>query len=187
MITVADIILAGIPLEDKSVDFVLTDLPYDLSRDEQTFVHKEFLRVCRGDILVFSPPENQWVFPELSRYLFWIKPTSTKNFSRNYGRFVEMLFLYKRSSTWNNSLHWSNYTGVYDDKVIGHSTHPHEKPLSLLERFILLHTNLNDIVLDPFCGSGTTLIAAQRCKRRAIGFDIDLSNVLTAQKTLKEE
>ncbi len=170
MITKANILL-GIPLEDNSVDLILTDPPYDFTQIQKIRIHEEFKRVCKGDLIVFSPPENQWRFLELTRYLFWIKATSTKNFSRNYGRFVEMIFLYKRSDTWNAKYHWSNYTGVFEDRVIGFSNHPYEKPESLMERFILLHTNEGDIVLDPFAGSGTVVRVAERLKRVGIGFD----------------
>jgi site-specific DNA-methyltransferase (adenine-specific) len=49
--------------------------------------------------------------------------------------------------------------------------YPTQKPLLLLERIIALATNEGDCVLDPFCGSGTTLVAAQMLNRDAIGID----------------
>lgn len=161
----------GIPLPDQSVDVIITDPPYDFDDRTKNFIHSEFLRVCCGDILVFSPPENQWEFDDLTRRLFWIKSTSTKNFSRNYGKFVEMIFLYKRSRVWNTQYNWSNYTGVYTDLVLGSSGHPFEKPYSLMERFVLLHSDPGFVILDPFCGSGVVLDAAVRNGREAIGFD----------------
>lgn len=50
--------------------------------------------------------------------------------------------------------------------------YPTQKPLALLERIILASTNEGDVVLDPFCGCGTTVDAAQRAKRNWIGIDI---------------
>jgi site-specific DNA-methyltransferase (adenine-specific) len=50
--------------------------------------------------------------------------------------------------------------------------YPTQKPLILLEKIIELTTNRNDVVLDPFCGSGTTLVAAKLLERRYIGIDI---------------
>ena len=50
--------------------------------------------------------------------------------------------------------------------------YPTQKPVLLLERIIEISTEENDIVLDPFCGSGTTLVAANLLGRRYIGIDI---------------
>ncbi len=50
---------------------------------------------------------------------------------------------------------------------------PTQKPLVLLERIIELSTNSGDTVLDPFCGSGTTIVAAMLLGRKAIGIDIE--------------
>jgi len=49
--------------------------------------------------------------------------------------------------------------------------YPTQKPLLLLERIIELTTNKGDIVLDPFCGSGTTCVAAKLLERNYIGID----------------
>jgi site-specific DNA-methyltransferase (adenine-specific) len=49
--------------------------------------------------------------------------------------------------------------------------YPTQKPILLLERIINLVTDEGDLVLDPFCGSGTTLIAAKLLNRNYIGFD----------------
>jgi DNA modification methylase len=49
---------------------------------------------------------------------------------------------------------------------------PTQKPVALLERIIQASSNEGDLVLDPFCGCGTTIIAAQKLKRRWIGIDI---------------
>ena len=50
--------------------------------------------------------------------------------------------------------------------------YPTQKPLKLLERIIKASSNEGDVVLDPFCGSGTTLVAAQSLGRRWIGIDL---------------
>ena len=49
--------------------------------------------------------------------------------------------------------------------------HPTQKPLEILERIILASTNENDLILDPFCGSSTTGIAANKLNRKYIGID----------------
>lgn len=50
--------------------------------------------------------------------------------------------------------------------------YPTQKPLILLERIIELASNPEDIILDPFCGSGTTLVAAANLNRNYLGIDI---------------
>jgi site-specific DNA-methyltransferase (adenine-specific) len=52
------------------------------------------------------------------------------------------------------------------------SGYPTQKPLALLERIIAASSNEGDVVLDPFCGSGTTLHAAQKLGRRWLGIDM---------------
>ncbi|MFA5216837.1 site-specific DNA-methyltransferase [Sulfuricurvum sp.] len=52
-------------------------------------------------------------------------------------------------------------------------THPTQKPESIIELFIKYWSNEGDLILDPFCGTGTTLAMAKRLRRNAIGFEID--------------
>jgi len=51
-------------------------------------------------------------------------------------------------------------------------SYPTQKPLELLERIIKASSNNGDVVLDPFCGCGTAVIAAEKLKRQWIGIDI---------------
>lgn len=50
--------------------------------------------------------------------------------------------------------------------------HPTQKPVQLLKRLIEIFTDKNDVVIDPCAGSGSTLLAAAQCDRRAYGFEI---------------
>ena len=62
--------------------------------------------------------------------------------------------------------------------------YPTQKPILLLERIIKLVTGPGDLVVDPFCGSGTTLVAAHLTGRKAIGIDISLDAVTLARERL---
>jgi site-specific DNA-methyltransferase (adenine-specific) len=62
--------------------------------------------------------------------------------------------------------------------------YPTQKPLLLLERIIQLASEPSQIVLDPFCGSGTTLVAAQLLERDYIGIDISKNAIELSKKRL---
>lgn len=64
--------------------------------------------------------------------------------------------------------------------------HPFEKPFELLEYFIKQSTNVGDTVLDPFAGSGSTLVTAKKLGRGAIGFEKSEKNFQAAQSRLME-
>lgn len=63
--------------------------------------------------------------------------------------------------------------------------YPTQKPILLLERILEIASKPNDLVLDPFCGSGTTLVAAKLLERNSIGMDISEDAVELTQSRLK--
>jgi site-specific DNA-methyltransferase (adenine-specific) len=64
--------------------------------------------------------------------------------------------------------------------------YPTQKPVLLLERIIEIASSENDVVLDPLCGSGTTLVAAKLLNRKYIGIDISQEAINLTQKRLEE-
>jgi DNA modification methylase len=64
--------------------------------------------------------------------------------------------------------------------------YPTQKPLALLERIISASSNEGDVVLDPFCGCGTAVHAAEKLKRRWIGIDITHLSVSLIEKRMKK-
>ena len=64
--------------------------------------------------------------------------------------------------------------------------YPTQKPLSLMERIIRASSNRGDVILDPFCGGGTTLHAAQKIGRKWIGIDITHVAVGIVETRLKD-
>lgn len=65
--------------------------------------------------------------------------------------------------------------------------HPCQLPIHLLERIILMSTDENDIILDPFMGTGTTALASQRLGRRYIGFDLDENYIKITRQKLESD
>jgi DNA methylase/Restriction endonuclease len=64
--------------------------------------------------------------------------------------------------------------------------YPTQKPVALLERIISASTNPGDVVLDPFCGCGTTIHAAQKLDRQWIGIDITYLAINLIKRRLKD-
>lgn len=62
--------------------------------------------------------------------------------------------------------------------------HPSQKPVALIDKLILCSTDVGDLVLDPFLGSGTTAVSAQRLRRDWLGIERDKSYVKIAQNRL---
>jgi site-specific DNA-methyltransferase (adenine-specific) len=63
--------------------------------------------------------------------------------------------------------------------------YPTQKPEALVERIILACSREGDTVLDAYCGSGTTLVAAERNGRRWIGIDISRAAVELARRRIE--
>jgi site-specific DNA-methyltransferase (adenine-specific) len=64
--------------------------------------------------------------------------------------------------------------------------YPTQKPVALLERIVQASSNPGDVVLDPFCGCGTTIAAAQKLKRQWIGVDITHLAIALQKYRLKD-
>jgi DNA modification methylase len=63
--------------------------------------------------------------------------------------------------------------------------HPTQKPVSILRPYIEAFTQPGDTVLDPFCGSGSTLVAAKKKGRNYIDIDLDAAHHRTAAERVR--
>jgi len=126
--------------------------------------------------------------------IIWFKPNGAPNLTgRNFAESHETIIWASKSK---KSKHTFNYEAmkVYDDsgdklksegkqmrdvwsipttpmREKGHGKHPTQKPLELLERLVLACTKEGDLVLDPFCGSGTTGVASVMHNRKFVGIE----------------
>jgi len=80
----------------------------------------------------------------------------------------------------------SDYTKPFISGSKEYVNYPTQKSEGLLKRIIQNHTDEGDLIVDFFCGSGTTLIAAEKLNRRWIGCDIGKLAIYTTQKRLLE-
>ena len=75
---------------------------------------------------------------------------------------------------------WMEFTkGVWELPPDRDSDHPATFPMEIAERIIRLYSFPEDLVLDPFSGSGTTIVAADKHGRKGIGFEITLRRIRT--------
>lgn len=65
--------------------------------------------------------------------------------------------------------------------------YPTQKPEALLERIILASSNGNDLILDPFCGCGTTIAVAERLNRNWVGIDITMLAINLIRHRLRQQ
>jgi len=80
---------------------------------------------------------------------------------------------------------WTDVLNIrsWHKEDLGYET---QKPLALLERIIKASSNEGDVVLDPFCGCGTAVVAAQKLKRQWIGIDITHLAIALMRNRLKD-
>ena len=117
----------------------------------------------------------------------WVKPNPPPNLScRYFTHATETIIWAAKSSKSRHTFHYKlmkesnrgkQMKSVWEirppetwEKKFG--KHPTQKPVALLERILLASTNEGDHVLDPFSGSGTTLLAAFRLRRHALGCEL---------------
>ncbi len=111
--------------------------------------------------LIYHPPRGKW--PGLKRYA-----------AADIGIPPQTLILEPTGFT-----NYSKGRGEWID-------YPTQKPLALLERLIAASSRKDDVVLDPFCGCATTLIAAEQLGRQWIGIDLSQKAVELVKRRLSE-
>lgn len=85
---------------------------------------------------------------------------------------------------------WSGggHHAFYEHCVVKHDrVHPTQKPESLMRELVSLYSEPGEIVLDPFMGSGTTLVAAKRLGRIGIGIELEEKYCEIAARRLQQE
>lgn len=101
-------------------------------------------------------------------------------------------FHYKSLKTFNDDLQMRSdwylpiCSGSERLKIDGEKAHSTQKPEELLYRIILSSSNIEDIVLDPFSGSGTTVSIAKKLKRNFIGFEKETKYVDVSKQRLEQ-
>ncbi len=123
--------------------------------------------IMRGDVIWYKrtavPNVTRRTYRHSSEILLWL----TKGVGAKY------TFNYEVAKLFNSGKQLRN---VWDILKVGQKesvAHPAQKPEELLFRIITIHSNLADIVCDPFAGSGTTLKVAKLLGRNYLGFEVN--------------
>lgn len=126
-------------------------------------------------------------FETKDRLVFRKTNPMPRNRERRYVSDIEFLAWFTKGSGWVFNRQYESYDSSlmeYPAESGGGFVryHPTQKPLKLMRELILRHTNKDDIVLDPFMGSGSTGVACKELQRNFMGFEIDQKYYNTAKK-----
>ena len=101
------------------------------------------------------------------------------------GKYDDILYIKYTPGT-PISDYWSDISSL-NPRSKEYTVYPGQKPMSLLERIIKTSSDPGDLVFDPFCGTGTTLIAAHKLNRKWAGIDISPLSLEILNHRLKNE
>ncbi len=163
----------------------------------RTHALEAFARTCRRWALVFSQAEAAHKWASASdvrsvRWCVWIKPDAQPQFTgdRPGVGYETIVALHAAGRTrWNGGgrcgvfVHTKNDATAFNQRNV----HPTQKPLPLMLELVELFTDPDDLILDPFCGSGTTGVACLRLGRRFIGIEKDPKYAALARERLEAE
>ncbi|MHA1792128.1 MAG: DNA-methyltransferase [Promethearchaeota archaeon] len=133
-----------------------------------------------------SDTKNNKFHPRYEFFFWFVKDP------REYDFYLDRIRIPPKTKDKRNNPLGANPTDVwYFPLVKGNSkercNHPAQYPEVMIQRIILACSNEGDLVLDPFVGSGTTLVVAARLKRSGIGFEIEEKYVNVAKERLLRE
>jgi site-specific DNA-methyltransferase (adenine-specific) len=192
-------------MESESIDFILTDPPYIThyrSRDGRTVTNDDNSRWLR--------PAFEQMYRLLKNGSFcvsfygWNKADLFISAWRAAGfRIVGHIVFRKRYTSSARFLRYqheqayllakgdvippeSPLSDVIDFIYTGNRLHPTQKPIEALQPLIRAFCKAGGVVLDPFCGSGSTLVAANDIGRNFIGIELDSAHHLTASRRLQD-
>lgn len=189
-------------LEGGSVDLIVTDPPYGISyKSHARKVSRSYERIQGDSDLTWLKPfagecyrllkENTHLYSfirydtycafyeafreagfTMKRTLLWIKGApSAGDLVGDYAPLEEWIIFAQKG---RRALNGGRDSNVLSFRKVASTAlvHPNQKPLPLLEFLIKKSSNEGEVVLDPFAGSGSTVLAALRCNRDAIGVEV---------------
>lgn len=155
---------------DNNPDFiksVIKELYRVLKNDSAIYMF------CNSNKIDFFKQELENAGFKIKNIIVWVKNIRTAgDLQAAFGKQYEFIILANKGRAKFNGKRLSDVWSF--NRVAGkEQLHQNQKPLELMERIIVKHSKPNDVVLDPFMGSGTTAVACIKKGRKYIGFEID--------------
>jgi site-specific DNA-methyltransferase (adenine-specific) len=184
-------------MEDGSVDAVITDPPYGNSTEYGVYIDtKDNLRQLVSafmpqatrigkSVFVTSGVANMWLYPEPTWTLSWVNPAGVGSSSWGFTCWQPIL-------AYGRDPYLQDGKGRRPDTLFQMKTdkdkndHPCAKPDNVMRWIIERTTREDDLILDPFMGSGTTGVACVKEGRKFIGIEIDESYYAIAKRRIQE-
>lgn len=220
-------------IEDRSIDLIIADPPYNVGKDygngsdKQAFDNyisftKSWLNECHR---LLKPNGTIYVFVGF-RYISYLYQILENNLGMHFVNWISWhytqgigktkgfsprhddILMFAKSPTYKfnlddiripqkfyrkiNNMRGANPGDVWEVSHIHYcqknrQDHPTQKPEALIERMVLASSDENDTVLDPFCGSGTTLRVCQQLNRNAIGIELNGEYVEKTKERLSKK
>ncbi len=178
-------------IDSESVDLILTDPPYGLNKkgiqndaDLSLFyrILPECYRVLKKDsffITFFSTKYLPELFKDNPFQYFWqivlYCPNGSVRSSIGYTKFMSVIIFKKGNPKIKkaNKDIFVDTPGRMVEPGEGYINHPTPKPTKFIKELLEMFSKEQDLVLDPFIGSGSTAVACQDINRNFIGFEIN--------------
>lgn len=168
------------------------NVPYASCPDTQDYVREvcaPAIQICveRFGRLAMTPGNKcMWMYPQPDDLGIWYNPCSTNRGRWGFSHANAFIFYYGKDPRNTGKGMIPNSLSGACDSVDG-IDHPCPKPLKFMRWMVNRASLENETVLDPFMGSGTTLVAAKNLGRKAIGIEIEEKYCEIAAKRLSQE
>jgi len=190
-------------MPDKNVDLCLTDPPYgieyqgegrpneknygkienDAGEIDYRYMFKELDRISKR-VIVFGAENVYQDLPHKGRWICWDKRSEQLE-NEVLGSAFELAWVNKMSGYYKiyRVIH-GGFINADKEKIRFHAT---QKPVKLFEKILQDYSKENDIVFDPFLGSGTTAVACKQLNRKYIGIEISEKYCEIARQRLRQD
>ena len=177
------------------VDLVLTDPPYGIgykyaSYNDTIESHADLvgnsIGLCRDKaktVAVFAGVGTMFNLPKPDWTFCWFSPSRPNRCPYGFSTWTPILVWGKDKRVNGGALPDGVQIRAIDTAKYGH---PCSKPTKIMAWFVQRFSDNNNLILDPFMGSGTTLVAAKQLGRKAIGIEIEEKYCQIAVKRLSQ-